>query len=182
MKKQFLLLAVAICTFTGCDKTNDANDVGDWYNGGITGDYDTFSVNCHFASDWEASIFRMNTAIGNWFSFSPTKGKAGSQQITFKVRSNSRILDFAEVETYSVSSHDDAGTYIVLNAEDYEFTFGGKSITEIDFSKWVGVENIPWSVDMYDVYLPNLETIWLKQGQHIEVEYSGTPTWEIKYK
>jgi hypothetical protein len=177
MKNQFLLFAIAICAFASCDD-NNGND-----NGGLTGDVDTFTVNCNFETDWETSVFRLNTSAGDWFSYSPQSGKAGNQRITFKVRTDNRVLDYSEIEFNIADRFDtDEIAYITLNAEDYELGFEGKVITEIDLSTWKGIEGVPLAVSFYDV--PNLETVWLKHGeqeQNIDIDDEGKP-WTIKYK
>lgn len=137
MKK--LLLIFTLCALVGCGETNDnGNNSGDWYNGGINGDYEEFSFEWDAPEDWEAVVIRYNAAIEDWFTFSPTKGKAGKNKITFRVPKEN-ILDGAQIyfgdDEFYISDEENYYLPCATIAGDEGLNLYGKSITAIDISK-----------------------------------------------
>lgn len=180
--KKIIAFALAIIALASCDKINNGGEQGgDWYGGGITGDYETFTVEINAAEDW---ITPAEMLINNWYTFSPTKGKAGTQLITFRVKTKNIIGD-GGTEIHSVESDDDeqntwcwVSFYSHSPASGFTMEFNGRPITKVDVSNFPSLKRI----EFYQTPR-NLKEIWLKEGQDIEFYYDGgNPTWEVKYK
>jgi hypothetical protein len=192
MKKQLLLLIMSICVLTSCGDKNNGVDGGggDWYNGGISGGYETFTIEINTTEDWEASAIRLNSMIDDWFTFSPTKGKAGTNKVTFRVSSQTNIADWAsfEINRINRSGNREEDMMVAIDismiSPVIEF-FGYEAITKIDISDLT-------RFDEYRFYfpngLPNLKEVTMRRGQNIYQAHSGTPAnieelpWEIIYK
>lgn len=174
--KKILLVLVTTSMFLGCSQNDDG---ADWYNGGkITGDYATFVIEFTSPQDWDTYAIRYNALENNWLTFSPTKGKAGDNTVTFRVSTNKKLMDSYQIH-FDMSdcsfelhfNYEDGGSDISI----YDNERGGsRTITSLDISRWTQLDDIL----TVDCNLPNLKQIWMKHGQETEIEDS----WVVKYK
>lgn len=170
-----LALAVVFSFFSCEDKSNDEN--GDWYGSGhIEGETATFTVEFDAPESWETRVWKSNAAIGNWFTFSPTKGNVGKQKVTFKVSTIEDLEDNVEIQFVPDDS------YVWTDSEDgiSELSLKSEFVTSLDISTWTQLDELYFE-GINSV--PNLTEIWMKQGQETDIISEGfTPTWTVKYK
>jgi len=176
------ILAIVAVSFFSCEGTGN-DESGDWYGGGhIEGETATFTVEFDAPESWETSVVRINAAIGDWFTFSPTKGNAGKQKVTFIV-STKYLEDLAEIQF----TPDD---YVRIYSEDglSELSIQSRYVTSLDISTWTQLYELHFEKTSEFYFeggnpVPNLKEIWMKQGQRTEIlSYEITPTWTVKYK
>jgi hypothetical protein len=157
-----------------------------------------------FSEDWESTAMRFNAMIDDWFSYSPTKGKAGKNLITFRVSTNENILDDGVISfTFNDNEFVDIEIYKGYS-DDMDLTISGEPISNLNLSnfkqlRYLGIASTSvFSLDLSECsYLEYVYTgsddgdtsnginkilteIWLREGQ--DVEFEGDGNYEVKYK